>query len=86
MDLVMNHKIGFENTVASSGTSLTENHLKKLSHFSKNLIFAFDSDRAGIEAAFRGIKKALALDFDVKILDIPNNSDPADIILEDEKM
>jgi DNA primase len=85
MDLVMSHKVGFENTVASSGTSLTENHLKSMSGFSKNLIFAFDSDKAGIEAAFRGIKKALALDFDVKILDIPEGSDPADMILEDEK-
>ena len=62
----MNHKIGFENTVASSGTSLTESHLKKMSHFSKNLIFAFDSDKAGIEAAFRGIKKAFEMDFVIK--------------------
>ena len=85
MDLVMSHKIGFENTVATSGTSLTENQLKKLQGFSKNLIFAFDSDKAGIEASFKGIKKALALDFDVKILDIEEGSDPADIILEDQK-
>jgi DNA primase len=84
MDLVMNHKVGFENTVASSGTALTEKHLKKMSHFSKNLIFAFDSDKAGIEAAFRGIKKAIALDFDVKIVDIDSNSDPADMILNNE--
>ncbi len=82
MDLIMNHQIGFTNTVATSGTSLTEKHLKKLARFSKNLIFAFDSDRAGLEAAFKGIKKALALDFDVKILDIPTGKDPADIILE----
>lgn len=85
MDLVMNHKVGFDNAVATSGTSLTDQHLKKMSGFSKNLIFAFDSDKAGIEAAFRGIKKALSLDFDVKILDIPSDLDPADIILEDGK-
>jgi DNA primase len=85
MDLAMSHKAGFLNTVATSGTSLTEKHLKNLASFSKNLIFAFDSDKAGIEAAFRGIKKALALDFDVKILDIPAGADPADIILEDSK-
>ncbi len=85
MDLVMSHKAGFQNTVATSGTSLTEKHLKNLSAFSKKLIFAFDSDKAGIEAAFRGVKKALALDFDVKILDMPTGADPADIILKDPK-
>ena len=85
MDLIMSHKSGFENTVATSGTSLTEQHLNLLSRFSKNLVFAFDSDKAGVEAAFRGIKKSLAMDFDVKILDIPAGSDPADIILQSEK-
>ncbi len=82
MDLIMSHKAGFENTVATSGTSLTEEHLKLLSRFSKNLVFAFDADNAGIEASFRGIKKALAMDFDIKILDIPMGKDPADIILD----
>lgn len=85
MDLIMSHKAGFENTVATSGTSLTDQHLALLARFSKNLIFAFDSDKAGVEAAFRGIKKAMAMDFDVKILDIPTGSDPADIILDSEK-
>jgi len=85
MDLIMSHKVGFKNTVATSGTSLTEQHLKNLSRFSKNLIFAFDSDNAGIEASYKGMKKALTEDFDVKILNIPENNDPADIILDDEK-
>lgn len=84
MDLIMSHKVGFENTIATSGTSLTEKHLKNLGRFSKNLIFAFDSDSAGIEASFRGFKMALKEDFDVKILDIPKGLDPADMILEDE--
>jgi DNA primase len=85
MDLIMSHKAGFENTVATSGTSLTEQHLQLLARFSKNLVFAFDSDKAGVEAAFRGIKKAIAMDFDIKILDIPLGLDPADIIVKSEK-
>ncbi len=85
MDLVMSHQVGFENTVVTSGTSLTEQHLKLLKRFSKNIIFAFDSDQAGLEAAFKGLKKALAANFDVKILNLEKEKDPADIILESPK-
>ncbi len=84
MDLIMSHKIGFKNTVATSGTSLTEKHLKHLAKFTKNLVFAFDSDKAGIEGAFRAMRISLKMGFDVKILDIPKPYDPADIILKDE--
>ena len=85
MDLVMSHKAGFSNTVATSGTSLTEKHLVNLSKFTKNLVFAFDSDKAGLNASFRAMRLALAQNFDVKILEMPTGSDPADIILEDKK-
>ncbi len=85
MDLVLNYQVGFKNVVASSGTSLTEVHLGKMSNFSKKIIFAFDSDKAGIEASYKGIKKALKMDFEVKIIDMPKGSDPADIIKESEK-
>lgn len=47
---------GVKNTVASCGTALTESHLKLLSKYMfKNKIYlAFDSDKAGIQAADRG--------------------------------
>jgi DNA primase len=85
MDLIMSHKIGFENMVVTSGTSLTDEHLKIMGRYSKNIIFAFDADNAGVNAAFRGIKKALANDFDVKIIDMEKGKDPADTILESEE-
>lgn len=85
MDLVLNHQIGFNNCIAVSGTSLTENHLSLMSMYSKNLIFAFDSDRAGRNATFRGAKKAIEFGFNVKIVNIPKDSDPADIILKDKE-
>jgi DNA primase len=85
MDLIMSHKIGFSNTVITSGTSLTDEHLKIMGRYSKNIIFAFDSDNAGVNAAYKGIKKAIASDFDVKIIDMKEGSDPADTILESEE-
>ena len=85
MDLIMAHKVGFENMVITSGTSLTDEHLKIMGRYTKNIIFAFDSDNAGIKASYRGIKKALANDFDVKIIDMEKGKDPADTILESEE-
>ena len=85
MDLVMSHKVGFTNTVITSGTSLTDEHLKIMGRYSKNIIFAFDSDNAGVNAAYKGIKKAIASDFDVKIISMEKGKDPADTILESEE-
>ena len=85
MDLIMNHKIGFTNTVVTSGTSLTDEHLKIMGRYTKNIIFAFDADSAGVKAAYRGIKKAIGNDFDVKIIEMEQGKDPADTILESEE-
>jgi DNA primase len=51
MDLVMSHQGGFPNTVAVSGTGLTDQHLELLARLSKNVIMAFDADSAGIASA-----------------------------------
>ncbi len=83
MDLIMNHQIGFENTVATSGTALTDNHLKKLSNFTTNIIFSFDADEAGENATFKAIQKALKLNFSVKVINMEQGKDPADMILKD---
>ena len=79
-DIVLSQQNNFINTVATSGTSLTEKHLKKIKNFTSNVIFAFDSDNAGINSAFRGTKLAISLGFTVKIVKIPNKKDPADIL------
>jgi len=71
MDVVSSHQAEFLNTVASSGTSLTESQLDLLRRFSRNLYFAFDKDQAGQIATERGIGLALAKDFNVYIVFVP---------------
>jgi DNA primase len=61
MDLIMSHQAGTENTVAVSGTALTEKHLTLLKRLSDNLVFAFDADEAGLRATARAFRLALAL-------------------------
>ena len=83
MDLVMAHQGGFPNTVAVSGTGLTEFHLELLDRLSKNVLMAFDADAAGIRSAGRGAKLALAKGMEVKVARLPDGVDPADMIRDD---
>jgi DNA primase len=84
MDLIMLHQVGITNTVASSGTALTENHLIKLRRLSNRIIMAYDGDSAGFAASDRSSKLALSLGMELKIAEMPGGKDPADLAKEDQ--
>ncbi len=86
MDILMAHQAGFTNTVASSGTALTIDHLSLLRRISNKIIMSFDSDNAGAKAAEKGWAMALSCGMDVKIAEIPKGFDPADLILKDKEL
>jgi len=89
MDLIMSHQAGFTNTVAVSGTALSDDtragdsvtNLGLLTRLSQNIILAFDSDEAGFKASGRNGKIALSIGMDVKVTKMPSGEDPAEIIL-----
>lgn len=81
-DVLMSYQAGYKNTVASSGTALTEDQLKMISRFSNNLVIAFDGDNAGINASKKAWQIALGLGMNVKIANL-ENLDPADMIKQD---
>jgi DNA primase len=83
MDLIMSHQANVLNTVASSGTALTELHLKKIQKLSNRVIVAYDSDSAGEKAAMRAAELALIAGMEVKIATLPKGEDPASVALED---
>jgi DNA primase len=83
MDVLMSHQAGIINTVAVSGTALTNDHLRIIKRLTNNIIMAFDKDEAGREAAGRGIDLALADGFEVKVAVVPLGKDPAEAIKED---
>jgi DNA primase len=68
MDAIACHQHGFTNTVASSGTALTAEQLNLLKRFSNNIALSFDMDSAGQLAADRGIREAMTLDINLKII------------------
>ncbi len=85
MDLIMSHQAGVKNAVALSGTALTEHHLNIISRLASNLVVALDSDQAGMSAAKRSVEMALGGGLEVKVADIPEGLDPADLILKSPK-
>lgn len=81
MDLLMAHQAGVAHALASSGTALTEEHLKAVKRFTQNLVMAFDGDEAGFAASERAFKMAslsVALGMIVKVAKMPKGEDPAD--------
>ena len=84
-DTILAHQAGFENTVSVSGTALTQYQLAILKRYSDNLYLAFDMDIAGDFATKRGIDLAQEAGFNIKVLILPKEKDPADIISKDPK-
>jgi DNA primase len=60
MDVIAMHQSGIAQTVASSGTSLTEGQIKLIGRFTQNLTLLYDGDKAGIKASLRGIDLIVA--------------------------
>ncbi|MBK7980802.1 MAG: DNA primase [Ignavibacteriae bacterium] len=82
MDLIALFQNGIKNVVASSGTSLTDDQVKLLSRYTKNVTVIFDADTAGQKAAMRSIEILLKQDFEVSMLSLPQGEDPDSFITE----
>ena len=82
-DVVLTHQAGYGNAVAVSGTALTAHHIDLLERLSNRVLLALDSDRAGISAAKRAAEMMLARGMDIKVVEMPEGKDPADMIKED---
>ena len=75
-DVLSMHQAGIENTVASSGTSLTSEQIRLISRYTKNITILYDGDNAGIHAALRGTDMILEEGMNVRIVLLPPDEDP----------
>ena len=75
-DVLSMHQAGIENTVASSGTSLTAEQIRLISRYTKNVTILYDGDNAGIHAALRGTDMILEEGMNVRIVLLPPDEDP----------
>lgn len=75
-DVISLHQTGIENVVASSGTSLTQDQIRLIGRYTKNVTILYDGDTAGIKASLRGIDLILEEGLNVKIVLFPDGEDP----------
>ncbi|NTV44479.1 MAG: DNA primase [Candidatus Yonathbacteria bacterium] len=85
MDLVLSHQAGFTQTVALSGTALSSDHIEMVRRMADTIVLGLDGDTAGIAAAERSARIAIAAGMDVRMVIPPESKDPADIILEQKE-
>lgn len=88
MDVIASHQAGVEYVIASSGTALTDEQVKLIKRYTKNIALSFDEDAAGIQAAMRGMEVALANGMNVLIIDIDpeHGKDPDECIQKDPNL
>lgn len=79
-DAMTTQEAGFENTVATMGTALTEEHVNVISRFTKNVVLAFDADSAGINAALRSWPMFEHAGFNVRVAAMPEGEDPDSLL------
>ena len=84
MDVISSHQAGVKEAVATSGTAMTEQHLKALSHLTSDIRLAYDSDEAGVKATERAIMMAGDLGIDLSVIsDYQGAKDPDELIQKD---
>ncbi|MBQ6394684.1 DNA primase [Candidatus Saccharibacteria bacterium] len=87
MDVISSHQAGVKEAVATSGTAMTELHLKALSRLTSDIRLAYDGDDAGVRAAERAIGLAGKLGISLSIISDYNGAkDPDELIQKDPKL
>lgn len=80
LDLLTPFQNGVKNCVASLGTAFTDAQSKLLGRFARKVVVNYDGDSAGVKAARKAIVPLLAEDFEIKILVLPEGTDPDEFI------
>ena len=80
MDVIALHQAGFDNAVASLGTSLTSGHASLLKRYTKEVYLTYDSDGAGVKAALRAIPILKEVGIITKVINMQPYKDPDEFI------
>lgn len=80
MDVIALHQAGFDNAVASLGTSFTQGHAALIRRYVKEVYCTFDSDNAGVKAALRAIPILKEAGITAKVINMKPYKDPDELI------
>ncbi|KTD53438.1 DNA primase [Legionella santicrucis] len=88
MDVIALAQHEIINVVATLGTATSTYHIQLLSKHTQSLIFCFDGDNAGKQAAWRGLESSLPhlnLGLDVSFMFLPDDHDPDSLVRKEGK-
>jgi len=80
MDVIALFEGGFENVVASLGTSFNQSHARVLKKYCDSVVLAFDGDQAGVLAALKAMPIIEKNGIRVKVFSTDDAKDPDDYI------
>jgi DNA primase len=83
MDVVALAQFQVRNTVATLGTATTRDHLERLFRVVPHIVFCFDGDRAGRQAAWRALENVLPVLSEgrqVSFMFLPDGEDPDSLV------
>jgi DNA primase len=72
IDVITLHQAGFDNAVASMGTSLTVDQTRLIARYVKEIVLCYDNDEAGKKATDRALGILRNSEFSVKVINLPN--------------
>lgn len=75
-DVMSWHRFGLKNTVCTLGTALSEQHIKAILRYTKNVCMVYDGDQAGLKALFKACEPLMSLGAMVFVLPVPGGVDP----------
>lgn len=87
MDVIAAHQAGFTNAVATLGTSLTEEHARKLARLVPTdpvVVLVYDADSAGIKATLRASEMLEKEGVQVRVARLPAGDDPDSLLKRGE--
>ncbi|HEY5144187.1 MAG TPA: DNA primase [Solirubrobacteraceae bacterium] len=79
-DVIALHQAGLRNTVGLMGTALTDEQVTELARLAPVVVLALDADGAGQEAMLRAAKVASGRRLELRVVSLPEGSDPADVV------
>jgi DNA primase len=85
LDVLTAHQNGFANVIASMGTSITDRQIRAIKRLTKTMALALDADAAGEEAMLRCVSYENSLEAEVRVVILPSDKDPDDVIKEDAR-
>lgn len=80
LDVITLHQAGFTNAIAGLGTALTDEQVRLISRYCKEVVLSYDNDDAGREATHKALQKFEKTDLTVRSLTMNGGKDPDEII------